>query len=112
MSDNRNSPRYRALASARISGHPESQGLLKNISITGCCVEYTVKADILPNTRYKLEIIPEEAMGIDKFELQVEQRWVHSDGYSTDVGFMIAASPKGSHFQDYVDYLAYHKMLL
>jgi hypothetical protein len=108
MSDSRNNPRYRTLAIARISGLPEYEGLLKNISVTGCCVEYTVKVDILPKTRYRLEIIPEETLGIASFELQVEERWTHSNGYSTDVGFIIAASPKGKHFQDYVDYLACH----
>jgi hypothetical protein len=108
MPDSRNNPRYRTLAIARIEGLPEYEGLLKNISVTGCCVEYTVNVDILPNTKYKLEIIPEKTLKIDHFELLVERKWTHSDGYSTDVGFMIAASPKGKHFQDYVDYLAYH----
>jgi hypothetical protein len=108
MPDSRNNPRYRALAIARITGLPEYEGLLKNISITGCCVEYTVKADILPNTQYKLEVIPEKELRIDRFELLVERKWIRSDGYSTDVGFVIDASPKGKHFQDYVDYLAHH----
>jgi hypothetical protein len=108
MAESRNNPRYQTLAIARISGHPEYEGLLKNISVTGCCVEYTVKADILPHTQYKLEIVPEKGLKIDNFELLVEQKWIRSDGYSTDVGFIIDASPKGKHFQDYVDYLSYH----
>ncbi|GHT56265.1 hypothetical protein AGMMS50268_33650 [Spirochaetia bacterium] len=99
--------RYRTLARARIHGTLEDESLLKDISVTGCCVEFTSMADIQPNTTYKLEVIPEVAAKIGKFELQVETRWIRSGGYSTEVGLFIAASPKGKLFQRYVDYLAW-----
>ena len=107
MLENRRSPRYRTLARAKISGILEGENLLKDISITGCCVESTVHAEIQTETQYQLEIEPEGASGIGNFQLEVERKWIRNDGYATEIGFGITASPKGKQFQRYVDYLAY-----
>jgi hypothetical protein len=90
-----------------ISKVPESEGLLKNISITGCCVECTGTVDIKPTAQYQLVIKPEKDSHIGTFELTVDCKWVRSDGHGTELGFGIMASPKGKQFQYYVDYLAY-----
>jgi hypothetical protein len=63
--------------------------------------------DIMPDTHYKLEIIPESAAGIGVFELSVESKWIRSGGYSCEIGFSILESPKGKLFQRYVDYLSW-----
>ena len=107
MPDNRKSPRYRTLARARIPGLLEGENLLKDLSITGCCVECTAHADIQPGKHYQLEIVPEAGSRIGNFQLLVERIWMRSGGYSSDVGFSIVASPKGKQFQRYVDYLTY-----
>ena len=108
MSDeNRRSPRYRSLAHARISGVSGGEGLLKNISITGCCMECTGKLNIQALSQYKLAIKPEKESRIGTFELTVECKWVRDSGQGTELGFVIIASPKGKQFQFYVDYLAY-----
>ena len=85
----------------------DGEALLKDLSITGCCVECTVFVDAKPNTPYTLEIIPDSAAKIAPFELQVESRWVRAVGYSCEIGFTISVSPKGRDFQRYVDYLAW-----
>ena len=108
MIESRRSPRYRTLALARISGVLEGENLVKNISITGCCVECTAYAEIKPHKQYKLEIVPESVSGIDNFILPVECQWIRGGDYSTEIGFNIVSSPKGKLFQRYVDYLAYH----
>ncbi|GHV62969.1 hypothetical protein AGMMS49587_11450 [Spirochaetia bacterium] len=105
--EGRKNIRYRTLARVRIYGILEEDSLLKDLSVTGCCVECTSLADIQPNTRYKMEIIPEKAANIDKFELLVETKWVRSGEYSGEVGFAITASPRGKLFQRYVDYLSW-----
>jgi hypothetical protein len=109
MPEKRKDTRYQTLASARIPGVLEDEGLVKDISVTGCRVEYTVAVDIQPHSQFELHIIPEKSSKIAKFELEVESKWIRKDGYSTDVGFLIVASPKGKHFQRYVDYLACHE---
>jgi hypothetical protein len=95
------------LARARISGILEGENILKDISITGCCVECTVNAKIQTDTEYQLVIQPEKASRIGNFQLMVEQKWMRNEGYATEIGFIITASPKGKQFQRYVDYLAY-----
>ena len=107
MSDGRRSPRYRSLARVQISGVLEGECLLRNISITGCCVECTGMADIQSNARYQLNIKPEGVSHIGSFQLEVECKWIRNDNYAAEIGFAIIASPKGKKFQRYVDYLAY-----
>ena len=95
------------MAHAQISGAAEGKCLLRNISITGCCVECNDAADIQPNTQYQLTIMPEGVSHIGSFQLEVECKWVRNDRYAVELGFAITASPKGKKFQRYVDYLAY-----
>jgi len=111
MPEFRKNPRYRTLAHACIPGVMEGDNLLKDLSITGCCVESTVVVDLQPDTEYFIEIRPEVVSKIDKFKLQVERKWIRKDGYSTEVGFNIIASPKGKQFEHYIDYLAYRSSI-
>jgi hypothetical protein len=107
MFNERKSTRYPTHARARIPSVFEVEAFLRDISITGCCIECTVNIDIKPNAPYKIEIIPEAAAGIGSFEITAESRWVRIGGYSCEVGFRITASPKGKLFQRYVDYLTW-----
>ena len=108
----RDSPRYNTIARARIPGVLEGDNLVKNLSITGCCLECAAFCDIKPNEKYNIIIKPEATADIEEFDLQVECRWVHNGDYCCDVGFQIVASPKGKRFQRYVDYLVYHSSLV
>jgi hypothetical protein len=107
MFENRKSARYPTLARAIVSEIGDGEALLKDLSITGCRIEYTVFVDVKPNVHYKAQILPDSAAKIEPFELSVESRWVHADGYSCEIGFAITASPRGRDFQRYVDYLAW-----
>jgi hypothetical protein len=106
-SENRRHIRYRAFARVRFPDHAGEESLLKDISITGCCVECTSLMNLKPDTPYTLEMIPESAAKIGKFSLEVKSIWIRPGDYSSDVGFSIVASPKGKLFQRYVDYLAW-----
>jgi hypothetical protein len=82
---------------------------LKNLSITGCCLECNEGSDSLkPQQVYKIDIEPEKVAHIAEFELEAECKWVHKKDNVYEVGFQIVAFPKGKGFQSYVDYLAYH----
>jgi hypothetical protein len=107
MFNERKSVRYSSHARARIKNAFEGDALLKDLSITGCCIECTTIADIKPNEIYSMEVIPDTASNVGNFDLMVECRWIRAGGYSCDVGFMITASPKGKAFQRYVDYLTW-----
>jgi hypothetical protein len=111
MSENRKNLRYQTLARARIEGAVEEEILLKDISITGCCVECTMYIDIKPNTQYKVDIFPETASNIGDFELLVESKWIRTGDYSCEIGFAVLESPKGRSFQRYVDYLSWRSAM-
>jgi len=95
------------MARVQVSGTPEGEYLLKNISITGCCVGCKNIAGIQPNVRYQLKVMPEGVSHIGSFQLEVECKWMRSGRYAAELGFAITASPKGKKFQRYVDFLAY-----
>jgi hypothetical protein len=107
MLDNRKNQRYHTLAHARIPGVMEGGSLLKDLSVTGCCVECTSCAGIEQDAQYQMEILPESAANIGNFELTVQTKWIRFGEYAGEVGFSIVASPKGKLFQRYVDYLGY-----
>jgi len=107
MEDKRKNQRFKTLAQVHIPSILNGENLLKDLSITGCCVECSAYSEIKPDTRYKLEIIPEQKSNIHSFILEVESKWVRSTGYSGEIGFDVIAFPKGKQFQNYVDYLAY-----
>jgi hypothetical protein len=107
MFNERKSVRYPAHARARIPTAFTGEAFLRDISITGCCIECTINIDIKANASYKIEIFPEASSEIGRFEVTAESRWVRTGGYSCEVGFRILASPKGRLFQRYVDYLCW-----
>jgi hypothetical protein len=107
MFNERKSIRYPTHARARIPSVFEGEAFLRDISITGCCIECTINIDIKHNASYKVEIIPESLAEIGSFEVTAECRWIRTGGYSCEIGLRIVASPKGKLFQRYVDYLTW-----
>jgi hypothetical protein len=107
MFEKRKHARYPAIARACIPGALEGEALLKDLNITGCCIEYTFFVDIKPDTYYKIVVFPDSASNIEKFELDVECRWIRTADHSCEIGFSVTASPKGKAFRRYVDYLAW-----
>ncbi|MDR3334671.1 MAG: PilZ domain-containing protein, partial [Treponema sp.] len=76
MAKNRENIRYNAHAEAHIPGLVNGDVSLKDISSSGCCIESAVPLDLMLNTRYKIQVIPEPAAKIRKFELLVESCWM------------------------------------
>jgi hypothetical protein len=107
MTEKRKNVRYQTVAKARIKGAGTGEILVKNISITGCCVECTTYTDIKLNNKYKLEVQPENAAHIGKFEFMVYSRWIRTGDYACEIGFTIVESPKGKSFERYVVYLSW-----
>jgi hypothetical protein len=105
--ENRRHTRYRAFAKVKFPDHVGEESILKDISITGCCVECTSLINLKLDALYTLEMIPEKASKIGRFCLEVKSIWIRPGDYSSDVGFSIIASPKGKLFQRYVDYLVW-----
>ena len=107
MFKDRNNIRYSSHAHARMPGIFEGDAILKNFSITGCCIEATTRINITLHEIYVIDIIPEKASKVKKFSVSAEARWLRMVDYSCSAGFYIAASPKGKFFQYFVDYISY-----
>jgi hypothetical protein len=108
MPEKRMEPRYDTKGCARIHGIKDNL-LLKNLSITGCCLDCNCTIEeIHANEIYKIEIKPEHEAKIGKFELLAECRWIRKKNHLNEIGFMVTESPKGKFFQNYVDYIDHH----
>jgi len=113
MGELRNSPRYATTCHAHIDNVLEGDVKLKNLSITGCCLECSDNFDNLkPSEKHTIDIEPERASHIDDFSLEVECRWIRKKSHVCEIGFQIVGSPKGKSFQSYVDYLTYHSSIV
>ena len=107
MDERRRDTRYKTLAKVAIKGNRNNEAFLKDISVTGCCLELPTYMELKPNARYKLKIMPEDAAKIESFFLSVEGKWGGAKADTYEFGFRIIKSPKGKHFQRYVDYLSW-----
>jgi hypothetical protein len=105
--DKRKNRRYPSMARAQSPEMFSGDALLKDLSITGCCIECTMCPEIRAGEKYKISILPEENSDIGSFELVVECKWIYTANYSCNIGFDIVQSPKGKTFQRYVDYLSW-----
>jgi hypothetical protein len=107
MGEKRKDTRYESTAKVIIEGISKEEGVLKDISVTGCRINLANYIEIKPHTQFKLKIIPEEASEIDSFHLAVENKWVGTEVDSFVFGFGIIKSPEGKQFGRYVDYLSW-----
>ena len=107
MFEHRDHIRFKSLAKVKIKEINSGEALLNDLSVTGCRVECTNYAEITLNKPYTLEITPESEAKIGVFELEVESKWMRTEAYSCEIGFIIHESPKGKLFDRYVDYLSW-----
>lgn len=111
MRENRLNPRYNTMSRARITGVLEGDVKLKNLSITGCCLECKSNHDkIKVNETYRIDIIPKKILK-KEFEIEAECVWIRDRDDLCEIGFHIIFSPTGRHFENYVNYLATHSTL-
>jgi hypothetical protein len=105
--EQRKNSRFLTTARATIKELGKEEFQLKDLSITGCRIEYPSDIEISLNTRFSLRIIPEKEAKINPFLITAESKWVGVSGNLYEAGFMITESPKGKQFQNYVDYLSW-----
>jgi len=109
MQERRKDLRSHSIGRAYVDCIPEGDIFLKNLSITGCCLECASNAEnIQLNEVYSITVNPEDEAKISKFFISAKCRWIHKTDSSCEIGFQITISPKGKDFQNYVDYLSCH----
>jgi hypothetical protein len=107
MIELRKNVRYTTLARAKINGLYEGEALLKDISVTGCRLEFTAAIAFGPNESFLITVFPESKSDIAVFEIEASPLWSRANYDSFEVGFTILSSPRGRAFLRYVDYLAW-----
>jgi hypothetical protein len=102
--DNPRAPRYRCVAHVTVNGF-DGMAALRNVSVGGFRMESRTYAAITVGERYTMTIQPEEAAGLDAFELEVEVRWVQSAETSFNAGFLVIRQSAGRAFAAYINYI-------
>jgi len=99
--------RFPAIAHALVSELIPAEAVLRDLSVTGCRLEFSAAVACGPGKKYRITVIPEARASVDTFDLDAEVRWSRSEYDAFEVGFSIVLSPKGKEFLRYVDYLAF-----
>jgi hypothetical protein len=107
MFNKRAYPRYSSLAQARLDHIDYTMGILKDLSITGCRLEFSVAIALRAGETYRIIIYPEAASHISPFEILGENRWNRAGYDAFESGFFFHTSPSGKAFESYLDYLAW-----
>jgi len=99
-------PRYSSKGRVFVAEVENTDALLKNLSNSGLCIESNKFMDIVPKARYSVDIIPEEESNLEKFNLEIESRWIKSKMKNSESGFVIVI-PSGTEKEVLERYLAY-----
>jgi len=103
------SQRFKTKGQVYISKVVNTEAVLKNLSTSGLCIQSPDFMEILPKTRYSVDIVPEKDSNIDKFSLEIESRWVKTKMKSSESGFVIVVPPGTSGetlLEQYLNFLA------
>ena len=92
MSERNN--RFNSNGQVYISEVTNTDALLKNLSASGLCIESPDFLDVVPKTRYSVDIVPEKESNIDNFSLEIESRWVKAKMKKSESGFVIVVPPE------------------
>jgi hypothetical protein len=105
----RKDPRYHAKGQVFIAEVPNTEAVIHNLSAGGLCITSSQFIDIIPNTKYQIDVVPEEESNLDKFTIDAESRWIRTKTQHSESGFVIVIPPGKSGkdlFDKYLEYLA------
>jgi hypothetical protein len=100
----REMPRFAANGGISIEGF-EGEGLLKNISISGCCLESVTYVAITPNQAYQVTLKPGECTNMESFTLKLLVNWTKSSETLFEAGFSLEEGRKNPLLERYAEQL-------
>jgi len=83
----------------------ETQATLHDLSVGGLSIESENFIDIEPNSSYVIAIIPEQETNIEKFQLEIESRWIKLHKSKMESGFSVIVPFDEKGFKEYLEYL-------
>jgi hypothetical protein len=84
-----------------------TEALLKNLSSSGLCITSEDFLEVVPKTRYSAEIVPEGDSKVEKFNVELESRWVRAKKQRSESGFVIVIPPGTENREVLEQYLAF-----
>ena len=100
----RKAPRYSLKAGISIEGF-EGEGMLGNISISGCCMESSTFVSIIPGEQYQVTVIPGQDENIRPFSQKFVASWTKSSEMLFQAGFSLESGQSNTQMKQYVDLL-------
>ncbi|MDR2143566.1 MAG: hypothetical protein LBP29_04265 [Treponema sp.] len=110
----REKPRYESKGQVYIAEVLDTNAVLKNLSASGLCIESGEFMDIVPHSKYVIDIFPEKEANIKPFTLDIESKWIRTKKDYSESGFVIIIPPGTSGqelLNEYLKFLSkYSKM--
>jgi hypothetical protein len=107
----RKDTRYEAGGQVYIAEVLDTKAVLKNLSASGLCLESSEFMDIIPHSKYTVNVLPEEESNVDPFTIDIESKWIRTKKDRSESGFVIIIPPgtSGSELLDeYLNFLSKH----
>lgn len=103
--ENRQSTRYEEIGRVIAPEICELQGILDDISATGCKVHYAFPVVINLENEYELKISPLHHSNESPLNLICVPQWVNEQGGNTYIGFKIQYSPDANRLTQFIAHL-------
>lgn len=100
----RETPRFVAGGGISIEGF-EGEGLLKNICVSGCCLESVTYVAIVPSQVYQIRIDPRPGINMEPFTARFKASWTRSSESAFEAGFSLETGRQDQRLQRYVEQL-------
>ena len=83
----------------------EGEGQIGNVSISGCSMKSVTYVNIIPDTVYKVKIIPGPEDKIEPFSLNLKLSWTKSEETVFLAGFSLESGEDTSKLKRYIESL-------
>jgi hypothetical protein len=107
----RKNPRYESGGQIYIAEVLDARAVLKNLSACGLCIESKEFMDIVPHSKYTVDVLPEKESNIKPFSVDIESKWIRTKKDHSESGFVIVVSPGTSaeeFLNEYLNFLSKH----
>jgi len=84
----------------------ETEASLRDLSQHGLSIQSEDYIDIVPNSPYVIAIIPEKETNLERFQMEIESRWVKVNKAKMESGFSVIVPFNENEFREYLQYLA------
>jgi hypothetical protein len=111
----RKNPRYESRGQVYIAEVLDTSAVLKNLSASGLCIESKEFMDIIPNSKYIIDVFPEKEANINPFKVAIESKWIRTKKERSESGFIIVIPPGTSGndlLNEYLNFLSKHAKIV